>query len=297
MFIKRIYNNNVVMVDDAGIERIAVGKGAAFGRRRGDEIDPSTFEKLFTLDDPSQLSRLERLIKGIPSEYLLIAEEIVAMLRRESASPIDDNVLIALTDHISMALERERAGIPCDNPLLFDIKRFYKDEFALALKAREIIRAHIDIQVSEAEVGFIALHIVNATMKQRADRLMISIKMIEEILDMVADAFGLTYDEGSVQYERFLRHLQFFAQRVLNETVAQSEDTFLFQLGKDQYPAAFECTERIGSHIEEAYGCVVSDAEKGYLVYHIMNLINAAGAEAPAGPSGALDGESERSAE
>ena len=113
MYIKRVYNNNVVMVDDAGTERIAVGKGIAFGRKRGDVLDSASFEKVFTLDDPTQLSRLERLIKGIPSEYLLIAEDIVAMLRRESDSVIDDSVLIALTDHISMALEREQAGIIC----------------------------------------------------------------------------------------------------------------------------------------------------------------------------------------
>ena len=31
VYIKRVYNNNVVMVDDAGTERIAVGKGIAFG--------------------------------------------------------------------------------------------------------------------------------------------------------------------------------------------------------------------------------------------------------------------------
>ena len=103
MVIKRIYNNNVAMVDDAGAERIAVGRGIAFGRKRGDELDPASVDKVFTLDDPDQLTRLERLIKGIPAEHLLIAEEIVEMLRRESKAPIDDNVLIALTDHISMA--------------------------------------------------------------------------------------------------------------------------------------------------------------------------------------------------
>lgn len=297
MIIKRIYNNNVAMVEDGGIERIAVGRGIAFGRQRGDELDATAPDKVFTLDDPSQLSRLERLIKGIPSEYLLIAEEIVAMLRNESSARIDDNVLISLTDHISMALERERAGIECDNPLLFDIKRFYKEEFALALKAREIIREHLSIDISEAEVGFIALHIVNATMKQRADHLMLSTKMIGEILDMVTGSFGLDYDESSVQYERFLRHLQFFSLRVLDKSIAQSEDTFLFHLGKDQYPAAFECTERIGAHIEAAYGCVVSDAEKGYLVYHIMNLVNAAGAHAQAEPPDTVGGMHERSEE
>lgn len=295
MYIKRVYNNNVVMVDDAGTERIAVGKGIAFGRKRGDMVDSASFEKVFTLDDPTQLSRLERLIKGIPSEYLLIAEDIVSMLRRESASVIDDNVLIALTDHISMALEREQAGIICDNPLLFEIKRFYGREFELALKAREIIRGHLGIEISEAEVGFIALHIVNATMKQRADHLMLSVKMINGILNTVSETFGLTYDEGSVQYERFLRHLQFFSQRVLDKSIAQSEDTFLFHLGKDQYPDALECTERIGAHIEQEYGCVVSDAEKGYLVYHIANLVHAPHADA-SGESSVAAGDQQKGA-
>lgn len=295
MYIKRVYNNNVVMVDDAGTERIAVGKGIAFGRKRGDVLDSASFEKVFTLDDPTQLSRLERLIKGIPSEYLLIAEDIVSMLRRESASVIDDNVLIALTDHISMALEREQAGIICDNPLLFEIKRFYGREFELALKAREIIRGHLGIEISEAEAGFIALHIVNATMKQRADHLMLSIKMINGILNTVSETFGLTYDEGSVQYERFLRHLQFFSQRVLDKSIAQSEDTFLFHLGKDQYPDALECTERIGAHIEQEYGCVVSDAEKGYLVYHIANLVHAPHADA-SGESSVAAGDQQKGA-
>lgn len=287
MVIKRIYNNNVAMVEDEGVERIAIGRGITFGRSRGDELDTSAVEKVFTLDDPDSLNRLERLIKGIPSEYLSVAEDIVAMLRAGLGSDVDDNVLIALTDHISMAIERERAEVPCDNPLLMETRRFYKKEFALALRAQDIIEDRLGIRVSEGEVGFITLHIVNATMRQRADHLMLSISMINEILGIVAEAFDLVYDEESIQYERFLRHLQFFAQRVLDKSVVQSEDTFLFHLGKDQYPAAFECTERIGEHVASTYGCAVADAEKGYLVYHIMNLVNAARADAPAAPSAA----------
>lgn len=285
MVIKRIYNNNVAMVEDEGIERIALGRGITFGRQRGDALDMTQVEKVFTLDSADSLTRLERLIKGIPSEYLSVAEDIVVMLRAELGNAIDDNVLIALTDHISMAIERERAEVPCDNPLIMEIRRFYKKEFALAQRAQDLIERSLGIRVSEGEVGFITLHIVNATMKQRADYLMLSISMINEILSIVAEAFDLTYDEDSIRYERFLRHLQFFAQRVLDKNIVQSEDTFLFHLGKDQYPAAFECTERIGEHVARTYGCTVTDAEKGYLVYHIMNLVNAAHVDAPAASS------------
>ena len=274
MIIKRIYNNNVALVDDDGVERIAAGRGLVFQRKRGDEIDPAQVDKLFTLEDPEALTKLERLIKSIPSEYLTISEEIVEMLRA-SGLVVDDSVLIALVDHISMSLERKRAGIPCENPLLIEIKQFYKKEFALARKAARIIYDRLGIKISEEEVGFITLHIVNASMNQRSDYLLLSIRMIQEILDLVAHDFNLTYDENSIQYERFLRHLQFFAQRVLDKDTAQSEDTFLFHLRKDQYPAAFACTESIGEHVQRTYGCTITDAEKGYLVYHIMNLVHA----------------------
>lgn len=276
MLIKRVYNNNVVLVtDDSGAECVAVGRGLAFSRRAGDEVDQSMVEKVYTLDSEENRTRFENLIKSIPVEYLTVADEIVSMVQRESDLHVGDNLLIALADHISLSLERERAGVPCENPLLMEIKQFYKREFALARRAAGIIHERMGIWISEGETGFIALHIVNATMGQRADVLVLSIRMIQDILDIVSRDFSITYDEESIQYERFLRHLQFFAQRVLSEDSKQSEDTFLFNLGKDQYPAALACAEKIGAYVAGTYGRSVTDAEKGYLVYHIMNLVHA----------------------
>lgn len=279
MLIKRVYNNNVVMAvnESDSDELVVIGRGIAFGRHAGDKIDPTAIEKVFSLDDPNNATRLERVIKNIPSVYLSIAEEIMEMVLRESDLNASDNLLIALTDHLSLSLERARDGIPCDNPLLMEIRQFYRREFALAQKAADIIKAELDLTISEEEMGFITLHIVNATMGQRADTLVKSIKMIQEILDIVSNDFGITFDQDSIQYERFLRHLQFFAQRVLDKESAQSEDTFLYLLGKGQFPDTLACTEKIGTHIAETYGRDVTDAEKGYLVYHIMNLVHASG--------------------
>lgn len=276
MLIKRVYNNNVAMVvDDHDEECIAIGRGMAFGLHPGDTVDASKVERVFHPESPATLDRIERLVRTIPVEYFTIAEDIVNMLRRESNLEVGDALLIALTDHISLSLEREREGVPCDNPLLMDIKRFYKREFELAGRAAQIIEEHTGIRISEAERGFITLHIVNASMGQRADTLVLSISLIQDVLDIVAQEFSLTYDESSIQYERFLRHLQFFAIRVLDESAEQSEDTFLYLLGKDQYPEALACTEKIGEHVRQTFSRSVTDAEKGYLVYHIMNLVNA----------------------
>ena len=50
MNIKRIYNNNVVMVEkDNGEEMIVLGKGLAFGKKVGETIEEEQIEKIFTL--------------------------------------------------------------------------------------------------------------------------------------------------------------------------------------------------------------------------------------------------------
>ena len=50
MRIKRIYNNNVVMVEDQKSEEmIVIGKGLAFGKKAGEFLEEDRIEKVFTL--------------------------------------------------------------------------------------------------------------------------------------------------------------------------------------------------------------------------------------------------------
>lgn len=272
MQIKRVYNNNVVMVsnDDSEEEMIVIGKGLAFQRRAGDLLDTDRIEKVFTLRDKNVLNRLEKLIRDIPSVYLTIAEEIVEMLKSESNLEIDENIYITLTDHISMSLEREKNHIICENPLLMEIKQFYKKEFELSRKAAQIIYNYMNIWISEEEMGFIALHIVNASMKQRSDTLINSIQMISDILKIVQESVSVEIDRDSLMCDRFVRHLQFFARRVLDKEEEQLQTELKDVLERSDHPEEFACVERIADYIENTYGKKVTEAEKGYLAYHII---------------------------
>ena len=60
MQIKRIYNNNVVMVKSDGNEEemIVIGRGLAFQKKAGDKLDNEKVEKIFTLKDKNVLNRL-----------------------------------------------------------------------------------------------------------------------------------------------------------------------------------------------------------------------------------------------
>lgn len=286
MVIKRVFNNNVAMVaSDEGAELIVIGKGLCFGRRAGDVVEASSVEKTYALcestaNDARALDRLSSLLESIPVINLAISEDIVGMLREELDANIDDTTLIALADHITLALDRERKGVPCENPLLLEIKQFYRKEYGLAGRALKIIKDYLGIQMSDEERGFITLHIVNATMPQRADRLIVSVQLVRDVLAIVSDRYQTTLDDTSLPYERFVRHLQFFAQRALDPKAGQVEDDALFLIERNNYPKAFSCSEAIANHLLASYGVSVTDAEKSYLAYHIVNLLGEPGPRA-----------------
>lgn len=271
-----------MVTSDDGSELIVIGRGLCFGRRAGDAIDEASVEKTYALQegtsqDSRTIDRLAHLLESIPTVNLVIAEDIVQMLRRELNVDINDKILIALADHISLALERERKGVPCENPLLLEIQQFYRKEYALAGRALQIIKEYMGFEMSEGEQGFITLHIVNATMPQRSDRLIISVQLVRDVLAIVSDRYATTLDDTSLPYERFVRHLQFFAQRALDPAAGQISGDALFRIDETAYPCAFSCTDAIAAHLSSTYDVAVTNAEKSYLAYHIVNLLGEPG--------------------
>lgn len=285
MQIKRVFNNNVAMaVTEDGAEIIVIGRGLCFGRHAGDNLDASLVEKTYDLRRPDQdeaaFARMEKLIQSIPTIYLVIAEEIAWMLRESFDPDIDDGIVMALADHISLSLEREKNGVVCENPLLPEIRNFYRKEYALAGNAARIIETYTGICISPQEQGFITLHIVNSTMRQRADRLIVSVELVRDVLSIVSTYYGVALDETSLAYERFLRHLQFFAQRALDPSAGQVTADALFSLPAQDYPRAFGCATQISDHLKNSFSVYVTDAEKSYLAYHIVNLLGEPGPQA-----------------
>ncbi len=279
MEIIRIYNNNVAVVRGVdGQEMIVIGKGLVFQKKAGDQVDEERIEKRFTLQNPKVMTKLEELIKDMPSIYLAISEEIVEMIRRESDLKLSENIYITLTDHISISLEREKNGVILKNPLLLEIKQFYKPEYSLARRAAQIIKKHLNLEISEDEIGFITLHIVNASMNQNFENTMKATKIIQDILNLVQAHYHIEFDEESLRYDRFIRHLQFLSRRALGKHGREAggraaESDFMFHIACLQFPEASRFVGQIARHLKERFGVQITDAEQGFLIYHIMNVI------------------------
>lgn len=275
MVITRIYNNSCAAVTDGdGQDMIVTGRGVVFGKKAGDLLDEALVEKRYLLSDPGLGSRLDTILSSIDQAdvYLSISEEILSMIRSQGY-PVKESLLLTLTDHISTSLERERTGVVLANPLLPDIRQLYHKQYQLAEQAGQIIAQRTGINVSPDEIGFITLHIVSASIDSRFDDLLEITHIIQKILCIIETSFEVHLNENSLRYERFIRHLQFFARRILDPASEQETNLLMYNMGRLEFPDAFLCVKDIARMIERDYHRKVSDAEQGYLIYHIMNVI------------------------
>ena len=129
---KRVYNNNVVLSENAsGEEIILVGKGLAFGLNKGDLINTDKIEKKFELKKEVN-HKFQELIQDVSMEEILICDDVINYIKKTSNKEIDDSIYVTLTDHIINMIDRLRQGIDFDSAALLNIKSLYKDEYNFA---------------------------------------------------------------------------------------------------------------------------------------------------------------------
>lgn len=271
---KRVNNNVVIAVDEQGNEQILTGRGIGFQITKGAEVDASRIEKVFTLKDETANQRLQELFQTIPVEHVNLAEDILDYARIHISNPIQENVLVSLCDHMYMAVERKKQGIDVHNVLLWDIQKFYRDEYEVGKYAIEKIQENFGVRLADDEAGFIALHLVNGQLDMESKTVKEITQVMQEIETIVRMTFSVELDVDSVYYYRFITHLKFFAERLFSKKTYEQQDVDnILDIVTLKYPAECACVEKISSFIQKRYGYTLSEEEKLYLCIHIARII------------------------
>lgn len=277
MKIEKILNNNAVVIKVDDQERIVMGCGIAYKKKIGDEVPNDKIDKIFLLSNKDANNKFQEIVSDIPMEYVELGERIIVLAKTKLGKKLSDNIYISLVDHIYMAINRFLEGIEVKNALLWDIKRFYKDEYPIGVSALDMIEKEFKVRLPDDEAGFIALHIVNAEMdgnENEIKRTYKITKVIQEISNIVKYNFKITFNEDSVYYYRFISHLKFFADRLFSEkTYSDESNDDLFSIIRGKYKSSYECVGKIAKFIEEKYNYIVSDEEKLYLTIHIERVV------------------------
>ncbi|MGT2636675.1 PRD domain-containing protein [Streptococcus ratti] len=243
MKIDKVFNNNVVQVlGEKNEEIIVMGKGLGFQKKPGDEVKQELIEKRFILQDTDMAGELSRVYVDLDSDEIKLVLDIIHQGQDVLEQTFDISLYIALADHLHYTIERTKEGLVLQNPLSWEVRKFYPREFQLGREAIKYIKEKLGIELADDEAASIALH------------------------------FGQITDEESVGYNRFVTHVQYFAQRVANGLVQGKNDAFLYEQVKENYPQAFACTEKIKSYVASSYDFPMSRDEQVYLTIHIQRL-------------------------
>lgn len=274
MKIDKVFNNNVVQVlGEKNEEIIVMGKGLGFQKKPGDEVNQELIEKRFILQDTDMAGELSRVYVDLDSDEIKLVLDIIHQGQDVLEQTFDISLYIALADHLHYTIERTKEGLVLQNPLSWEVRKFYPREFQLGREAIKYIKEKLGIELADDEAASIALHFVNA---QKDGGLLeknrLISKIVIDILEIVRLHFGQITDEESVSYNRFVTHVQYFAQRVASGLVQGKNDAFLYEQVKENYPQAFACTEKIKSYVASSYDFPMSKDEQVYLTIHIQRL-------------------------
>lgn len=273
MKIKKILNNNAVVVSDRGEEKIILGLAIGFQKKKNDPIDKSKIEKVFVMKGWSEYEKFEEILSTLPEEHIQVAEEIISYTEKELGITLGEHIHIALTDHLSFALERLTQGMVIKNTLLNEIKILYTKEFQIGCWAKAFIQERLGIEIPEDEVGYIALHIHTAKMNVGdMTKTMDLTTMIRDMIDVIEDCLDLKIPEETVAYERLVTHLRYSIQRSETGDSAELLEPEISLIIKEKYEEFYLCAQRAGQFAKEEYDVELSDMELVYITIQIQKI-------------------------
>jgi beta-glucoside operon transcriptional antiterminator len=273
MRIDKIINNNIVSAyDKDGKEVVLMGRGLGFETKKGQAIPMTKVEKIFRIDSQKSFDKFKALLVSLPLEHIQLSSDIIAYAAETLNKKLNQNIYITLTDHISFAIERHKKDISFPNAILWEIKRFYQDEYKIGKYAVELINNRMRTKFQDDEAGFIALHIVNAEYDANMMETMDVTKLIQNVIDIVKNYFQIEIDEDTLHFERFVTHIKYLAQRILKGQLLKGDDAGFTKMFQIKYPEDYECGVKIADYIETEYKHKVTDEELLYLTVHINRV-------------------------
>lgn len=273
MKIKKFLNNNVVLLKKGSNEIIGFSTGISFKKKTGDDVEESDFEKIFVLDTHAMLEHFSYQLSKCDPKYVNLVTQIVEYAKQNYHLRVNDYIYLTLLDHIDFTVRRLKENMVFKSPLQYEVRRFYPDEYAIGVYAVQLLERELDLEIPTEEAISIALHFVNIQSTKRDMTVTNKItKFIEDVLTIVRYEYTQSFDENSFHFSRFVTHLHYFAQNVINHTMPSYEQTDLFEQVEKMYPKAFHCVGKIKIYIKNTYNITISENEEIYLTLHIQKL-------------------------
>lgn len=266
--VERTLNNNVIIANDEYEEMVLIGRGIGFNKKFGDEIQADEAEKVYKLIGQQDSSRYQTLLSMADEELFQTTFEAIELIDKRTAHKVDDRILLSLTDHLLFSIKRLKEGIEMRNPFINETRVLYPKEYHIAEEVVEMFNKKYHLKLPEAEVGFITLHIHSSIYNRTMREMNIISEVVHQALIIIENGLNIKVDKSTLLYDRFVRHISFCVQRVMNGESAPYQKQFDALL-KEQHPICYNISIKIVKTIQNKLQQKVYDSEVVYLTMHI----------------------------
>lgn len=279
---RKVLNNNVVItVDAAGRERVLMGRGLGFGLKPETPIDPAKVEKTFVLDASSDSAQAQQLLRDAPYEVVESVMRGVEVAERRLGRDLGRRLPLAVIDHVQFVLERLDAGVRIPSTSMPELRILHPDEFGAAQAMADAIAASLGRDLPAEEAVFLTMHLLNATRDEPNGTAALLFRRVQHVVATVERGLGVTLDLDDPNYARFILHVQFLLQRLVNRAMLASGDTSFFEFAARSYPRSYAIAQDVKAYVLAATGSALTDEELLYLIVHVERLATAMAAPEP----------------
>lgn len=269
--IKSLNNNVLIAKDHNQLEVILIGKGIGFGKKKNDLIQSEMIEKLFVLRDKKEQEHYKKIIHDIDDNTLQTIVTSMEMIKNRTNMFIPEHTQVALTDHIVFAIARLQKGLEIRNPFLSETKVLYPFEYEIASEIVDYMNHSLSVLLPEGEIGFIALHIHSAMEGTALHEINRYSRLVSNLVQVIEEWLGIQLDRDGMDYVRFVRHLRYAIERVLNGDKVE-EPKKMAALLKEEYPVCYNLAWKLIKIMQQTLKKPIFDAESVYLTIHLQRL-------------------------
>lgn len=263
--IVHVLSHNVVMTKlSTGKNSIVFGKGIGFKRTPGMIVEESDITQEFLIYTSEVLEHYEQIINAVDARIIGITEEVIAYAQGHLEGQFSETIHAALVDHINFAVERCKKGITISNPFSYEIKLVYGEEYVIAERAVVFLNEHLDVQLPEDEISFLAMHFHAARNRGRTLDSLELVRLVSSVIDEVK-SIGIQFD-NTFSTVRFITHLKSLIDRVKHDKPIRNP---LLSRIIEEYPKSYTRAKQLSAIISKQLKLEVPEDEIGFLVLHL----------------------------
>jgi beta-glucoside operon transcriptional antiterminator len=216
-----------------------------------------------------------KVLKDIPENVFEVSALIIHEAMRKLKSNLNPNLVISLADHINFAMIRMKKYKEMKILFAYDVQHLYPIETEIGKYAVDLIQRKLFVTLPDSEITTIAMHFVNAEEESIDDT---DSKQVVDIIDritaLIERTFTVKIERKSYNYNRFVMHMRYHLQRILNKTQFSEDNKALIDSMKQSHPEVYEVAIKGGGIISGTLNSDVTESELLYLMIHIARIIN-----------------------